>query len=151
MSYACSKAIKALNKVCRFLSYTDGLNTRNSIILYESLVRPHLEYAYPVWASVKEKDVIKIDRIQRTALLKASGCLNSSPTSALEVLTNVLPIRLRLQELLSYEYIRLLRKEDNNLIRAIALCDQNNIKATSNPQLILPAQMMLCAIRPTAR
>ena len=83
--------------------------------------------------------------------MKASGCLNSTPTSALEVLTNVLPIRLRLQELLCYEYIRLLRKEDNNPIRAIALYDQNNIKATSNPQLILPAQMMLCAIRPTAR
>ena len=64
---------------------------------------------------------MKIDRIQRTALLKASGCLNSTPTSALEVLTNVLPIRLRLQELLCYEYIRLLRKEDNNPIRAIAL------------------------------
>ena len=84
-----------------------------SIILYKSLVRPHLEYAYPVWASVKEKDLIKIDRIQRTALLKASGCLNPTPTSALEVLTNVLPIRLRLQELLCYEYIRLLRKEDH--------------------------------------
>ena len=106
ISYACSKAIKALNKVCIFLSNTDGLNTRNSIILYKSLVRPHLEYAYSVWASVNKKDLIKIDRVQRTALLKASGCLNSTPTSALDVLTNVLPISLRLQELLCYEYVR---------------------------------------------
>ena len=86
-----------------------------------------------------------------SALLKASGCLNLTPTSALEVLTNVLPIRLRLQELLCYEYIRLPRKEDNNPIRAVALYDQNNIKATSFPQLILPAQKMLYVIRPTAR
>ena len=35
ISYACSKAIKALNKVCIFLSNTDGLNTRNSIILHK--------------------------------------------------------------------------------------------------------------------
>ena len=104
-----------------------------------------------MWAEAKEQDLVKIDRIQRMALLRATGCLNSTPTTALEVITNVVLIHLRLQEIVATENIRFLRKNDNNPIRAIALYDQNSITGTSNPQLILPSQLMLCAIKPTAK
>ena len=110
ISYACRKALQALNKISLFLSLTNGLNTRNCITLYKALVRPHLEYAFPVWAEAKEQDLVKIDRIQRMTLLRATGCLNSTPTTALEVITNVVLIRLRLQEIVATENIRFLRK-----------------------------------------
>jgi len=31
------------------------------IQLYKSLVRPHLEYAFPVWANIKDKDIDKLE------------------------------------------------------------------------------------------
>ena len=94
---------------------------------------------------MKESNVSKIERIHRIALLKATGCLNSSPTAALEVITNTIPIRLRIQELLATEYIRLLRKNDNHTLRVIALGEQHLLNS-SNHQFILPSQMMHCAI-----
>ena len=92
-----------------------------------------------------------LSKIQRMTLLRATGCLNSTPTAALEVITNVIPILLRLQEIVAIEYIRILRKDDSNPITTIALYDQNSITATSNQQLILPSQLMLCVIKPTAK
>ena len=54
IGYACRKTLQALNKISLFLSLTNGLNTRNCITLYKALVRPHLEYAFPVWLAAKE-------------------------------------------------------------------------------------------------
>ena len=150
-SYGYRKALKALNKISLLLSVTNGLNTRSCITLCKALVHPHLEYAFPVWVAAKEQGFVKIDRIQRMALSRATGCLISTPTAALEVITNVVPVSLRLQEIAAIEYIRFLRKNDNNPIRTIALYDQNSVTATSNPQLISPPQIMLCAIKPTAK
>ena len=85
----------------------------------------------------------KIERIHRIALLKATGCLNSTPTAALEVITNMIPLGLRLQELLATEYVRLLRKNDNYSLKIIAL-DEQHLLNSSNPQLILPSTDALC-------
>ena len=87
ISFACRKALKALNKISLFLSVTNGLSTRNRITLYKALVCPYLEYAFLVWAAAKEQDLVKIDRIRRMVLLRATGCLNFIPTVALEVIT----------------------------------------------------------------
>ena len=141
----CKKALKASNKISIFLSATNGLNTGNCVNLYKALIRPHLEYAFAVWASIKESNFSKIERINRIALLKATGCLNSTPTAAFKVITNTIPIRLRLQELLATEYIRLLRKNDNHPLKAIALGEQHLLNSF-NPQLILPSQMMHCDV-----
>ena len=106
----------------------------------------HLQYGHPS----KKSNFSKIERIHRIALLKPTGCLNSTPTAALEVITNTIPIRLRLQELLATEYVRLLRKNDNHPLKVIALGEQHLLNS-SNPQLVLPSQMMHCAIRSTAK
>ena len=92
INYACSKASKALNRISIFLSTTDGLNARNCIKLYKALVRPHLEHAYPAWCSIKDSDMCKLEQIHRQALLKATGCLRTTPTAALEIITNVIPL-----------------------------------------------------------
>ena len=91
-NYACSKALKALKKISIFPSTTNGLNTRNCIKLYKALIRTHLEYAYPAWCSIKDSDMCKLELIPRQALLKATGCLCTTPTAALEIITNVIPL-----------------------------------------------------------
>ena len=44
------------------------------IELYKTLIRPHLEYAAPVWAPYLTKDIINLEKIQKFAL---KLCLNS--------------------------------------------------------------------------
>ena len=35
------------------------------LLLYKSLVRPHLEYAAQLWSAILEKDIAKIEKIQK--------------------------------------------------------------------------------------
>ena len=44
------------------------------IDLYKSIVRPHLEYATPVWASLYKKDKIIIKNVQRCVTKLVSTC-----------------------------------------------------------------------------
>ena len=96
----------------------------------------------------KNQISVKLKEHTEWPLSKATGSLNSTVTAALEVITNTIPIRLRLQEFLATEYERLLRKNDNHPFKV-----KQPLLNSSNPQLILPSQMMHCAIlsRSTAK
>ena len=60
--------------------------------LYRSLVLPVVEYGAPVWVSVVTEGCKEFMKIQRKVMLKASECLNSTSSEALEILTNNVPI-----------------------------------------------------------
>ena len=47
---------------------TRGIPVDIGIQLYKSLVRPHLEYAFPVWANIKDKDIDKLENAQLLCL-----------------------------------------------------------------------------------
>ena len=51
-------------------------------------------------------------KIQRSAKLNASGCLNSTSTEALEILTNTVPMNLQLKLRKAQEVIRIRAKYD---------------------------------------
>ena len=59
-----SKANKVMGVVRRSFSYMD-CDIFNK--LYEALVRPHLEYANPVWSPSLKKNIIAIENVQRRA------------------------------------------------------------------------------------
>ena len=63
-----------------------------------------------------QKDV-RSGKIQRSAMLKASGCLNSTSSEALEMLTNTVPMDLQLKLRQTQEVIRKSAKYDNDPLK----------------------------------
>ena len=53
-------------------------NAESLTHLYTTLVRPHLEYACPVWAPYTRKDTELLESVQRFACKMATHCWNSS-------------------------------------------------------------------------
>jgi ribonuclease HI len=111
------KAMGALTKISALMADVGGLKMEIGTALYKSCVRPHLEFAYPVWCCLPEEQLRKLERVQRIALLRATGTVSSTPASALEVLTHIPPLRLRYEEILTQEYIRIIRKPHSNHLR----------------------------------
>ena len=66
----------------------------------------HLEMAYPVWCATSQNNLRKLDSVHHQSLQRALG----APTSALEVLSGIMPLSLRLEEVLLQEYIRIMQK-----------------------------------------
>ena len=111
-------ASRALAQVTKLSILTNGLNGANAellLTLYKTCIRPTLEYGYPVWCSVS--DITALERVQYQALRKATGALHGSPSSALNTITNIIPIDLRLDEILLNSYLKIARKEDNNHLK----------------------------------
>ena len=61
----CSKAHQVLGLLYhRFYNFS---NADALLQLYVSMVRPHLEYTWPVWAHYTAKDILELERVQRFA------------------------------------------------------------------------------------
>lgn len=104
VDHVCGIALSALNKVTPIYNAT---TVEASLHLYRTLVRPHLERTFPIWCSASQTAKNKVDRVQRQALLRASGAFVSTPTTVLEVITHTPPIRLRLDDVLLLEFARI--------------------------------------------
>jgi len=61
VDYTVGKAKRASAKVSRLIDGRKGIDIRTGIHLYKTLVRPHLEYAVPVWASISDKLLNTLD------------------------------------------------------------------------------------------
>ena len=57
VDYAVAKAKRASAKVCSLIKDRKGISLSLAVQLYKSLVRPHMEYAIPVWTSLSDNDV----------------------------------------------------------------------------------------------
>ncbi|MES9905973.1 MAG: reverse transcriptase family protein [Sedimenticola sp.] len=70
-----SKANRNLGLIFRTFTYLDK---DMFVQLFKSLVRPHLEYATPVWSPLLKKDRIAIENVQRRATKMVNGFRNYS-------------------------------------------------------------------------
>jgi hypothetical protein len=60
------KANKKLGIINRTFNYTVH-GQGNALVLYKSLVRPHLQYGSVVWSVINKKEAILIENVQRRA------------------------------------------------------------------------------------
>ena len=85
--------------------------------LYEALVLPVLDFGATVITSSLAKCSNEFGKIQRCAMLKSSGCRNSTTTDALEILTNTPTVDLHLKLWQAQEMVRLCAKHDEDPLR----------------------------------
>ena len=65
-SNQCSKVVKTANKLVGFIGRTFEHKSEKVILtLYNSLVRPLLEYCIQFWSPYYRKDIDKLERVQR--------------------------------------------------------------------------------------
>jgi len=118
--YACTKARKACAKVNRLIHGRKGLSVQLGVQLYKCLVRSHLEFAVPAWANLPDSSLKKLERVQGQCLRSIIGARAHTCLEAMEVITNMMPIRFRAQELCVSQFMHIKRKpDDSNLQTAL--------------------------------
>ncbi len=60
---------------------------------------------------------MKVGRVHRQSLVRASNSFTSIPTNSLEIITHTPPIRFRLQEVLLQEYAQICRRPPGDPLR----------------------------------
>ena len=116
IEYAVGKAKRASAKVSRLIEGDKGVPVHTGIELYKTLVRPHLEYALPVWSSIPEKEVLKLEKVQHQCLKRMIGSKAHSSSAAAEVAAGVLPFGFQKRELCCREYARKKCEDENHLL-----------------------------------
>ena len=84
-----------------------GASAEFMTTIYKCCIRPHIEFAYAVWCPAKGID--EILALQNLALRRCTGAMQGTPANALEVITGIIPLDLRLDQILLCTYLRLSR------------------------------------------
>ena len=94
MTRIARKATAALLQCRQIVGKAWGLNPTNMRWIYTAMIRPVITYACTSWVGGLNKKYLvkKLARVQRLACLMISSAFPSTPTGALEVLLNIMPI-----------------------------------------------------------
>ena len=109
-------AFIALRGIDRFVQSHRGCSQSTYMRLYKSLVLPIMEYGAAAIVGASSESCKEL-LLTRSAMIKASGCLNSTPTEALEILTNTEPIDLQLKLRQAQEVVRIASKHTDDPLR----------------------------------
>ena len=84
-----------------------GLTPDKMEWVYKAMVRPKLTYGAITWAhDIKELDKLKIQRVQRLALLSILRPLRSTPTAGMEAILGWMPLTMHCEEIGLCAYLR---------------------------------------------
>ncbi|XP_048853901.1 uncharacterized protein LOC125721830 isoform X1 [Brienomyrus brachyistius] len=73
-SRQCGEAIKKANRMLGYISRCVEYKSREVMLrLYNSLVRPHLEYCVQVWSPYLKKDIVALEKVERRATKMIPG------------------------------------------------------------------------------
>ena len=73
-----------------------------------------MEYGAPVTVGAITECCKEFNEVQRSAMLKATGCVRTTSTESLEILTNTLPIDLHLKLRQAQEVVRIAAKHNQS-------------------------------------
>ena len=103
----CHKKINVL----KYLSGTSwGADRKSLLMVYKSLIRPHIDYGSQVYGSASDTTLSQLDVFQNECLRKCLGALKCTRTARLEVEANVPPLRIRREHLVLSYGITTIRK-----------------------------------------
>ena len=91
----CQKAVQTFMQLRRAVGSCWGFTPKVSHWVYTAIIRPMLLYAAIVWWSRAESTITcqqQLAKVQRLACICITGAVRSTPTAALEVLTNLAPL-----------------------------------------------------------
>ena len=126
----CRKRINFLRCLC---GVSWGAHPDTLLVLYKSFIRPVFEYGCASFAQLTKTQLIKIERIQWSALRICFGLMKSTHTGTLEVLSGVPPVSTR-YKLLNFRYIVKLMFTPNNIL----LEKLRRLKLTTDNMKVLP-------------
>lgn len=104
-----STAYKVASMLHRTVSKTWGMTPSKARWVYTAMVRPVIDYGCLVWikAAGVKRNMAALQKVQRAACVAITSAMKSAPTAALEVMLNIKPIDLHLQEKAVLTSIRL--------------------------------------------
>ena len=86
VSKQCIKATKKGNQILGLIKRTFTCRKKEVVIrLYQSLVRPHLEYCIQAWRPHLVKDIMLLEQVQRRATKMTEECKGKSYEERLEI------------------------------------------------------------------
>ena len=84
-------------------SFRRGVHPYTSILFYKTIIRPRLEWSFPLFHNIKANLVYKIQVTQNNALRKSLGCMCTTPMNVLHHLAAVPTLKIR-REFLANRY-----------------------------------------------
>lgn len=110
VSRSAEKGLRALFATKSMVTTHWGLTPKVMSWIYNCIVIPRIYYGCLTWwhSLKKECNRKKLDKVNRMALMMITGATRSSPTKALEALTNTIPIEIKAEELALKATIRLI-------------------------------------------
>ncbi|XP_053379939.1 uncharacterized protein LOC123561196 [Mercenaria mercenaria] len=107
----------ALKSIDMFVTQNSGCTQSTYMKLYKSLVQPVFTYRVAVIPTASSDYNKCFGSIPRSAMVKASGCLSSTSTEALEILINCIPLDLQIKLIQAQEVIRIAEKRETDPLK----------------------------------
>ena len=114
-----------MNKFNELINNNLGIPTQMAIMLYKSLVRTIIESSYMCWCTINESSLQKLDSIQGIMLKMRMRMRGQVSYEALNVEAAILPIKLRLKQILTQYGCKIIQKDENSYLKSTMLKNLN--------------------------
>ena len=115
MTRQCAEAVKKANRMLGYIARSIEYKSKEVILtLYNTLVRPHLEYCVQFWGPHYKKDIEALEKVQRRATRMVPGIKDKSYEVHLFKLSKR---RLRGDLIETFKFIKGINKVDVQLFR----------------------------------
>ncbi|XP_045162028.2 uncharacterized protein LOC123526843 [Mercenaria mercenaria] len=108
---------EALRNIDVFINQNAGCTQSNYMRLYKSLVLPVIDYGAPIFITSNDSYYRQFNGVQRSAMLKATGCVSTTSTDTLEILTNCTPMELHMKLRQCQELVRIAEKRETDPLK----------------------------------